>query len=140
MNWSRLKADIKRHEGCRLKVYKDTEGIATIGYGRNLEAVGISEQEAELMLSNDLDRAVKAARFVFYNYEKLDEVRQEVLVNMAFNLGKHGLAKFRKMRLALGEDNYELAADEMLDSKWAGQVGSRAEELAHRMRLGTVDS
>ena len=140
MNWTRLKSDIKRHEGIRLKPYQDTEGLLTIGIGRCLDRVGISEGEAELMLSNDLEDAVKAARFVIHNYEKLDEVRQEVVVNMAFNLGRNGLTEFRKMRMALGEEKYDLAAEEMLDSKWAKQVGARATELAQRMRTGTVET
>jgi lysozyme len=139
MNWTRLKADIKRHEGVRLKPYTDTVGKVTIGVGRNLTDVGISESEAETMLANDLERAVKAARAVVYSYEKLGEVRQEALVNMAFNLGRQGLAGFRKAIMALGEEDFARASDEFLDSKWASQVGPRAQELAQRIRTGTVE-
>jgi lysozyme len=138
MNWPRLKADVKRHEGYRDKPYQDTVGKLTIGWGRNLDDVGINEGEAELMLKHDLERALTAVRFVIFDYDELDEVRQEVLVNMAFNLGRNGLAGFRKMRLALTSRDYEEAAVQMLDSKWADQVGDRSAELAERMRTGEV--
>jgi lysozyme len=138
MNWSRLKADLRRHEGIRLLPYTDTVGKQTIGVGRNLSDVGISTAEAELMLSNDLDRAFKTARHYIYTFDKLDEVRQEALINMAFNLGNR-LSTFQKMRIALGEGNMQEAADECLDSKWAGQVGVRASEIAQRIRTGTIE-
>jgi len=136
MDRYRIKQMLKRHEGLRLKPYRDTVGKLTIGYGRNLEDDGISLEEAELMLENDLDRAVKAARDVVAGFDELDEVRQAVLVDMAFNLGRAGLASFQKMRAALALGDFERAAAEMLDSLWARQVGRRARELAEMMRTG----
>lgn len=68
--------------------------------------------------------------------KNLSPARQEVLVNMSFNLGVEGLFKFRRMWAAIRAHNFDLAADEMLDSKWARQVGSRAEELSEKMRKG----
>jgi len=136
MDRYRIKQMLKRHEGLRLKPYRDTVGKLTIGYGRNLEDDGISLEEAELMLENDLDRAVKAARDVVAGFDELDEVRQAVLVDMAFNLGRAGLASFQKMRAALALGDFERAAAEMLDSLWARQVGRRARELAEMIRTG----
>ena len=136
MDRYRTKQMIKRHEGLRLKPYRDTVGKLTIGYGRNLEDVGISLEEAELMLEHDLDRAIQAAREVIPGFDELDEVRQAVLVDMAFNLGRAGLAGFRRFRAALALGDFERAASEMLDSLWARQVGRRAEELAEMMRSG----
>ena len=136
MDRYRTKLLVKRHEGLRLKPYKDTVGKLTIGYGRNLEDVGITLEEAELMLEHDLDRALKDAREVIAGFDELDEVRQAVLVDMAFNLGRAGLAGFRNMRAALALGDFERAADEMLDSLWARQVGRRAQELADMMRSG----
>lgn len=129
---------LKRHEGFRTFPYKDTAGILTIGYGRNLEQCGISEKEAEYMLRNDIDRAVEDVKSLIGDeaYEFLGSTRQAVLVNMCFNLGKPRLAKFKKMFAAIRNHNYELAAAEMLNSRWAEQVGMRAEELANYMDKG----
>lgn len=127
-------SQIKRHEGLRLKPYYCTEGKLTIAYGRNLEDRGVSQDEADYLLANDLvffkDRLAKELPW----YLQLSEVRQAVLVNMAFNLGVDGLLKFKRMLSAAHKGNYELAAVEMLDSRWAGQVGYRAQELSEQMR------
>ncbi|ADE14168.1 glycoside hydrolase family 24 [Nitrosococcus halophilus Nc 4] len=126
---------LKRHEGLRLKPYRDTVGKMTVGYGRNLEDRGISEQEAELMLMNDVlhfqSRLSQYSWFLVMN-----ETRQGVIINMAYNLGMGGLLSFKRMIAALGDRNYTLAACEMVDSLWAKQVGNRAAELAEQMRLG----
>jgi lysozyme len=136
MDRKRLKADLKRYEGFSTKLYTDSEGHLTIGYGRNLEDKGIDEREAEIMLDNDIAEAhgyliQNVSEFTFLNV-----VRQEVLVNMVFNLGINKFLGFKKMLAAIAGRDYEKAADEMLDSRWARQVGNRAEELAERMRRG----
>ena len=135
MDWLRLRNTLKRHEGCRLRPYKDSTGNLTIGYGRNLDSIGITMHEADYLLSGDIDSAVKTARHIVYNFDSLDEVRQEIVVNMAFNIGMK-LGGFRKMRLAIAEGDFDKAAEEMLDSRWAKQVGRRATELAEAMRSG----
>ena len=133
---------LRRHEGLRLEPYKCSEGYLTIGYGRNLETNGISEAEAEFMLLNDLlacESELKAEGW----YNQLDETRRAVVLNMAFNLGKPKLMKFKKFIGALSNDDYETASKEMVTgsdgvspSKWASQDGSRAYELADQMRTG----
>ena len=130
-----LIASVKRHEGLRLKVYKCTAGKNTIGYGRNLDDVGISADEAEYLLKHDLENAeIDAQRFPIY--EKLNQVRKDVLIEMVFNLGYSRLSGFKKMFAALERKDYDGAANEMLDSKWARDVGERAKTLAYFMRIG----
>ncbi|MCH8136115.1 MAG: glycoside hydrolase family protein [Proteobacteria bacterium] len=123
------------HEGIRIKPYLDSVGKLTIGVGRNLDDTELSDDEVELMLNNDIERAAKnAERFSWWR--ELDSVRQMVVVDMLFNLGLAGFAKFRKTISFIGAGDYPKAAEEMLDSKWASQVGSRAVRLAKMMRTG----
>lgn len=138
MNYTFLIEMLKRHEGFRSFPYKDSLGILTIGYGRNLEQCGISEREAEYLLKNDVDRAVRDVKDILGedDFNFLGSARQSVLVNMCFNLGKPRLAGFKKMFSAIKKHDYTLAAAEMLNSKWAEQVGMRAEELANYMDKG----
>lgn len=124
---------IKEHEGKRLMPYSCSEGKMTIGYGRNLTDVGISESEAETLFENDLDRAYGIASQYVY-FDELDPARQAALMDMAFQLGVAGLAGFKKMHRALAEGNFELAAAEALDSLWANQTPSRAEKIAGILR------
>jgi lysozyme len=135
MNRELLRSQLERHEGLRLKPYRDIVGKLTVGYGRNLEDVGISRDEADFMLDNDIDQVEQYLKTVD-EYNELDEVRQTVLANMAFNLGFYGLMAFRKTWQAIARKDYTEAAKQMLDSRWARQVGNRAHELADIMRTG----
>lgn len=138
---------IMRHEGLRLYVYDDETGLAvrpgtvvrgnpTIGWGRNLVDPGITRDEADAMLDADLGRAwAIARRFAGEAWSALSSVRRAVLIDMAFNLG-HRLDRFVRMRDALRDGDFEAAAREMLDSRWARQVNRRAERLAEAMRTG----
>ena len=137
MDRTLLKSQLERHEGLRLKPYRDTVGKLTVGYGRNLDDVGITPEEAELMLDNDIDAAEKHLKTVD-EYNGLDPVRQAVICNMAFNLGFYGLMAFRKMWKAIARKDYTEASKQMLDSLWARQVGYRADELAQIMRSGVA--
>lgn len=131
-----LRAQLQRHEGLRLKPYLDPVGKMTIGYGRNLDDVGITRDEANYLLNGDIERVVKGLLTRFPWVEALDPVRQSVLINMAFNLGVKGLAAFERTLLAVQQDRFTDAAEGMLASKWASQVGGRAVELAEQMRTG----
>lgn len=135
MNRQLLTEQLERHEGLRLYPYRCTEGKLTIGFGRNLEDSGISREEAELMLNNDMNDVERHLETVD-EYNALDDVRQTVLANMAFNMGFRGLMGFRNMWAAIRRKDWGRAASEMLDSRWAVQVGSRANELADIMRTG----
>ena len=126
---------LKKHEGYRRFPYLDTVGVQTIGYGRNLQNVGISEVEASQLLSNDIGRAVVELISMSY-FKDLSDVRKAVLVDMVVNLGFPRFSAFRKLDRALRRGEFDLAKDEMLDSLWAHQVKGRAVELAEMMEKG----
>ena len=127
---------IKLHEGLRLKPYHCTSNKLTIGYGRNLEDRGISDKEAEFLLSNDITQVTIELERKLSCMFSLNEVRRAVLIDMAFNMGVTGLLKFRKTLSCIEAGEYEEAAMEMLDSRWANQVGRRSIRLAEMMRTG----
>ncbi len=145
------------HEGMVLTVYKDSLGIDTIGIGRNLkdrgisreeldyldipnmEVVyehGISEADARYLALNDIAIVENELCRVHTCVENLDSVRQLVLMDMAFNMGVPRLCKFKLMWNAIHEQNWEATSREMLDSKWARQVGRRAKILSDAMASG----
>ena len=126
----------KEFEGLRLKPYTCPAGKLTVGYGHNLEDNGITQEIAETLLKTDLALArMEVGAKIPYCYQ-LNEPRQYVLVDMCFNMGIGRLLTFKKMLAALKEGYYERAAYEMMDSKWAKQVGRRAEKLAEIMKKG----
>ncbi len=127
---SDLLDDLIRDEGLRLRPYVDSVGKTTIGVGRNLDDVGISEEEARMMLNADIDRAESGLRRTFTWFLTAPEPVQRGLVNMAFNLGINRLTGFGKMLSALASKDYDLAASEALKSHWATQVGARAVRIA----------
>lgn len=131
-----LKATIKKAEGYRDKLYLDTVGVQTIGYGRAIGRVGISQDEAELMFANDIGRAIGGLDITLPWWRELDEVRQSALVEMVFQLGANGFMDFRKMRTALFYRDYETAADEILNSRWHVQTPKRCERIAKMIRTG----
>ena len=131
-----LIADLVRDEGLRLAPYKDSVGKLTIGIGRNLEDRGISWAEAQFLLDNDIAIATADLDRNAPWWRNLSEGRQRALVNMAFNLGVPGLMRFEKMLSALERGEYDDAAREALDSRWARQVGARAQRIARLIRKG----
>lgn len=133
-----LRAQVKGDEGFRGQLYRDSLGNLTIGYGRLMEKArggGISRDEAEYMLANDLQTAERLCEGI-PTYLELSPVRQAVLINMCFNMGAPKLHGFVKMFAALERQDYKAAAHEMRDSRWAQQVGARAERLALQMETG----
>jgi lysozyme len=127
---------LKRDEGVRFKPYKDSVGKITIGVGRNLDDVGIDAGEADLLLHNDVMRAGLALSTALPWTDALDEVRRAVLLNMAFNMGIHGLLSFKNTLALIQAGDYAGAAENMVQSKWAEQVGPRAHRLALQMESG----
>lgn len=126
----------RKFEGLRLKPYKCPAGKLTIGYGHNLEDNGITKEVAEKLLKSDLQYADIECLSHIPSYARIDEARKFVLLDMCFNMGISRLLTFKKMLAALQEGYYERAAYEMLNSKWAKQVGRRAKELAEIMKTG----
>lgn len=136
LNEPRLVASLEKHEGFRDKAYQDTEGVWTIGYGTNLQELRIDEFLARRWLMEDLAEAIRGAKR-FPEYRDLDtQVRREVFVEMVYNMGPSRVAGFRNMLSAIRRNDWEDAANEMLDSKWARQVGQRARTLSELMRNG----
>lgn len=131
-----LITSVTRHEGYRKFPYADSTGHLTIGIGRNLSAEGISESEARMLLVNDLNGCIGDLAVGCPVYASLNDVRKSVLVEMAFNIGFVGLMAFKGMFACLENKDYAGAAKEMLNSKWAQQVGNRANDLAHTMEMG----
>lgn len=129
---------IKTHEGCRLKPYVDTVGVLTIGYGRNLQHNGITKEEADFLFNRDyLDAKADALIFVGpEHWPKLNEPRQAVLIDMAFNLGATRLGEFKGFRKALQEERWQGAGMHMRSSLWFVQVKKRALRLLKMMETG----
>ena len=130
---------IKRHEGFSSTVYRCTSGVLTIGWGRALEepGTGITEEEAEMLLENDLKRFEEFTKDVLRDtWHVLDQVRREAMIEMCFNMGPGNLAKFRLMLACLAQEDFEGAADQAIASRWADQVGKRADRIAERIRSG----
>jgi lysozyme len=123
---------IKDEEGFRKKPYNDTRGIATFGIGFTY----ITEDEANDILTNriiDIDDTLED-RFFWYNW--LNDIRKTVVISMVYQLGLGGFEKFKKMIIALEDEDYEEAAKQMLDSRWAKQTPARAEKQANMMSEG----
>jgi lysozyme len=127
---------LTRDEGCVLTVYACPTGHLTIGVGRNLEATGITQDEAELLLDNDIARVTREIDQALPWTRQLDDVRFGVVQNLTFNMGITGVLEFERMLAAMEAGDWEAAADELLDSEYATQVGDRAERLALQLRTG----
>jgi len=132
---NRLSQMIARHEGFRDTMYQDTVGVPTLGYGHNLNEP-ITEQAAQAILEDDINKATTDLKNRFYWFNSLDPIRQDALVDMCFNLGISRLSGFHNMLTAIKNEEWDEAARQALDSKWAQQVGSRATELAEMLRTG----
>lgn len=131
-----LKNMLVHEEGYSQFPYKDTQEIWTIAIGRNLQARGISMGEALVLLENDIQYFNEQLDKKLPFFKLLDQIRQMVLIDMAFNLGINNLLQFKNTLAAIEGGNYQLAAQEMLNSKWAKQVGRRAERLSKMMETG----
>ena len=130
---------IKRQEGLRLHPYDDN-GDQSIGYGRNLTSVGITEAEAELLLLNDLERVRAEVTERYEYFDGLSENRQVAVLSLAFNLGATRHAKFVNHHAAMAAGDYHRAAREIFPgSLYASQVPSRAKELAEIIDSDTLE-
>lgn len=128
---------IRRHEGKRLKPYQDSQGNLTIGIGRNLSITGISDDEAEYMFMNDLSDAVTKFNMLPEKVIKqCNLVRQEILIEMIFQLGFDGILRFKKMLSAIEAGDFIRAAGEIYNSLLMKQCRERAEEYYYRMKNG----
>ncbi len=128
---------IERHEGRRRFPYADTVGKLTIGIGRNLTDKGLTDDEIDYLLSNDL-KECRDDLATFPWWAGLDDVRRNVLLDMRFNLGSAGFRKFTGTLAAVAQGDYVKASEQMVKSKWASQVKDRAQRLARMMATGVL--
>lgn len=144
MNFQRLESRVCLDEGFRAEPYLDTVGVPTIGYGTtrilgkavSMNDRAIEEPIARQLLRQDLFVACMDVQDLFSRFDEMDSVRQEVLANMAYNLGRYRLGGFTKLLFAAESLDYAAMADHMQDSKWYNQVGGRAVRLCNAMRDG----
>lgn len=129
---------IKQNEGCRLKVYDDSRGIPSIGWGRDLRDEGISQAEAQLLFDNDLANAIRGAIAALGSgdWTMLDDARKNSLIDMCFELGQAGLSEFRNMLNAVRKQDWQTAHDQLLASRYAEQVPNRANRNAAILLTG----
>lgn len=139
MDIEALKDQLILHEGLKLKPYKCTAGKLTIGVGRNIEDIGITEDEARALLDNDILRVAQELDNGLPWWRDLSDVRQRVLLDMAFNLGTPTLMKFKNTLGLIEAGDFVGASEEMLRSRWAEQVGQRAITLSKAMALDVLD-
>jgi len=140
----KLISTLKRHEGVKTHAYRDSLGILTIGCGRNInnsskdKGIGISIDEIEYMLQNDIERTIKelSQEYVWFN-DMEEGARRDGIINMHFNLGRFRFAGFKKAIAHMENGSYDAAATEFLDSRWAKQVKGRALEVTDMIKSGT---
>lgn len=134
---NKLQRLLIKHEGYRTMPYEDTSGNLTIGVGRNLDSIGLSDDEVVYMLDNDIARCDRELLDNFSWYSSLNRCRQDAMINLCFNLGITRLKKFKKALASMSQADYRTAAYEFLDSKWATQVGkSRSTDVTFMIRYG----
>lgn len=147
--WS---ARLTKHEGLRLMPYRCTTGKLTIGIGRNLDdnpptpdekralgdyMHGITENAAKMLLRNDITRCYETLKRHIKNFEDLTPDRQYALVDMCFQLGFKGFKKFKHMRKAIEEGDFNRASAECLHSYYAQQTPKRAQKIAAVIKSGS---
>ena len=135
---SKLIEMLRRHEGVRSKVYVCSEGYETIGVGRNIAAsgLGLSDDEIDYLLDNDIKRVKAELSSAYPWFDDLNQARQDAMTDISFNIGQTRLRGFVKSIEAMSRGQFDLAADEFMDSRWAVQVGNRADEVTEMIRTG----
>jgi lysozyme len=131
-----LKRQLSIDEGYKKKMYLDSRGIWTIGIGHNLRDKPLSDRAVQVIFEDDMADAEADARILFKSFDSLNDVRKAVVVNMSFNMGFAVLSQFRQTISAIDAGDYAKAAAYMLNSRWADQVGARAQRLAEQMAKG----
>ena len=129
---------LKRHEGVRSHVYLCSAGYETLGVGRNISesGLGITEDEIDFLLMNDITRVKQELTDTYFWFPALNEARQDAMIDISFNLGLTRLRGFVKAIEAMSREQFDIAADEFMDSRWSQQVGNRAVEATEMIRTG----
>ena len=131
---------LKRHEGVEHHIYRCSAGFWTIGAGRNVDpkgGLGLSEDEVDYLLQNDIERVIKELSAEYRWFNRLDDVRKDAMIDISFNLGATRLRGFKRALAAMEVADYKMAAKEFLDSKWSRDVKGRATELAYMIEMGS---
>lgn len=131
----RALALIKTNEGLRLFCYRDTKGIPTIGYGRNLADKGLSENEANILLAHDLSE-VSAALAEYRWFSALEPPRQAAVIDMMFTLGASRFRAFERFIEAMAKGDHLAASAQILNSLWAREAKDRAQRDARMIERG----
>ena len=144
MNIDKLREQLKIDEGCVYEIYNDHLGYPTFGIGHlviesdseNGQAVGtsVSEDRVAEAFDEDIKSVLRDCNILYPDFDDLPEEAQQIIANMMFNLGRPRLSKFAGMKRGVDARDWDVAADEMVDSRWYRQVGARAERLVNRMR------
>ncbi len=129
---------LKLHEGVRSHVYLCSSGYETLGVGRNISesGLGLSDDEIEYLLNNDIKRVREELEDTYFWFPALNEARQDAMIDICFNLGLTRLRGFVKAIEAMSREQFDIAADEFMDSRWSQQVGNRAVEVTEMIRTG----
>ena len=144
MNLDRLREELEIDEGCKYEIYLDHLGYPTFGIGHLITEndpeygweVGASIDTVRVheTFESDIEGVLSDCSKLYSDFEDLPEEAQRVIANMMFNMGYTGLSKFKNMKLSVDDRNWDIAADEMVDSRWYYQVPNRAKRLVERMR------
>ena len=139
MNIEALREQLKVDEGVKYEIYKDHLGYPTFGIGHLIteddpehgepNGTEISEDRVNEVFESDVAKFVSEAKILFPDLDELPDVAQQVIVNMAFNMGRPRLSKFKNFIAGVNDRDWVRAAEEMMDSRWADQVGARATRL-----------
>jgi len=129
---------LNRHEGVRSHVYLCSAGYETIGVGRNIadSGLGLSDDEIDFLLINDITRVKQELADTYFWFPALNQARQDAMIDIGFNLGLTRLRGFVKALEAMSREQFDIAADEFMDSRWSQQVGNRAIEVTEMIRTG----
>ena len=143
MNIEALREQLKIDEGVKYEIYKDHLGYPTFGIGHLItendpehgkpDGTKISEDRVNEIFETDVAKFVSEAKILFPDLDDLPDVAQQVIVNMAFNMGRPRLSKFKNFIAGVNDRDWTRAAEEMMDSKWATQVGDRAIRLRNQI-------
>ena len=143
MNIEALREQLKIDEGVKYEIYKDHLGYPTFGIGHLItendqehgkpDGTKISEDRVNEIFETDVAKFVSEAKILFPDLDDLPDVAQQVIVNMAFNMGRPRLSKFKNFIAGVNDRDWTRAAEEMMDSRWATQVGDRAIRLRNQI-------
>ena len=144
MNMEKLQEELENDEGCKYEIYNDHLGYATFGIGHLIldsdpeqgSSVGtpVSESRVAEAFESDIVQVVSDCETLYPDFESLPEDAQRIIANMMFNMGRPRLSKFKGMKRGVDAQDWNAAADEMIDSNWYKQVTNRADRLVNRMR------